>query len=137
MRHDPGQGPQGLDVATSALPAQVKACFKKVIPTGEKHGTVTVLTGSHHVEVTTFRREGEYLDGRRPETVEFHSEIEVDLARRDFTINAMAFDPVSARGWSIHSADRRISARIVWSAARTSAPPRTVEVARAVRLVSS
>ncbi|HLL56204.1 MAG TPA: [cytidine(C)-cytidine(C)-adenosine (A)]-adding enzyme [Myxococcaceae bacterium] len=86
--------PKDFDVATSARPEEVQDTFRKVIPTGIEHGTVTVLTHGTQVEVTTFRKEGDYLDGRRPSTVEFHSEVEADLSRRDFTINAMAFDPV-------------------------------------------
>ncbi|HEY8211332.1 MAG TPA: [cytidine(C)-cytidine(C)-adenosine (A)]-adding enzyme, partial [Myxococcaceae bacterium] len=88
------RAPKDYDVATSALPAQVQALFKKVIPTGIQHGTVTVISRGMHVEVTTFRTEGAYLDGRRPETVEFRMDVREDLSRRDFTINAMAYDPV-------------------------------------------
>ncbi|MFZ5469659.1 MAG: CCA tRNA nucleotidyltransferase [Myxococcota bacterium] len=90
-----GVTPKDYDVATSARPEQVVASFKKVIPTGIQHGTVTVLESSHHVEVTTFRSEAEYADGRRPSAVEFHSDVEADLSRRDFTINAIAYDPAS------------------------------------------
>jgi tRNA nucleotidyltransferase (CCA-adding enzyme) len=86
--------PKDYDVATSATPQQVQALFRKVIPTGIKHGTVTVVSRGEHVEVTTFRTEGAYVDGRRPEAVEFRLDIREDLSRRDFTINAMAFDPV-------------------------------------------
>jgi tRNA nucleotidyltransferase (CCA-adding enzyme) len=83
-----------FDLATPATPRQVMALFPKVIPTGIDHGTVTVLTrDGHKVEVTTFRGEGDYVDGRRPASVHFHTDLEADLARRDFTINAMAFDP--------------------------------------------
>lgn len=89
-----GQTPKDFDVATSALPAQVQQVFKKVIPTGVEHGTVTVVLKGQHVEVTTFRLEADYLDGRRPSKVEFHTDIEADLSRRDFTINAMAYDPL-------------------------------------------
>ena len=93
-----GASPKDFDVATSALPAEVQKAFKRVIPTGIQHGTVTVLVGNdHQVEVTTFRTEGAYLDGRRPENVEFHSDVEADLSRRDFTINAMALDPFTQR----------------------------------------
>lgn len=88
-----GGSPKDFDVATSAQPQEVKRLFGKVIPTGIAHGTVTVLSHGEHVEVTTFRKEGEYRDGRRPSTVSFDAEIEEDLARRDFTINAMAYDP--------------------------------------------
>ncbi len=89
--------PKDFDLATSATPAQVQQAFSRVIPTGIEHGTVTVVVRGVHVEVTTFRAESEYLDGRRPSKVEFHTDIEADLSRRDFTINAMAFDPVSRR----------------------------------------
>jgi tRNA nucleotidyltransferase (CCA-adding enzyme) len=83
-----------FDVATPATPRQVMALFPKVIPTGVAHGTVTVLVDDEKVEVTTFRGEGAYVDGRRPESVTFLTELEADLARRDFTMNAMAFDPI-------------------------------------------
>ncbi len=92
-----GVEPKDFDVATSALPEEVQRLFRKVIPTGLQHGTVTVMQGMVGVEVTTFRSEGEYLDGRRPSQVSFHKEIEVDLSRRDFTINAMAFCPPQRR----------------------------------------
>lgn len=82
------------DLATSALPGEVQAVFKRTIPTGIQHGTVTVLLGGHHYEVTTLRGEGAYTDGRRPDTVEFVRDIEDDLARRDFTVNAIAYDPL-------------------------------------------
>lgn len=90
-----GQKPKDFDVATSARPHAVKDVFKRVIPTGIEHGTVTVVLGGVHVEVTTFRAEAEYHDGRRPSKVEFHEDIDADLSRRDFTMNAMAWDPVS------------------------------------------
>jgi tRNA nucleotidyltransferase (CCA-adding enzyme) len=82
------------DVATSARPEQVQKVFSRVIPTGIQHGTVTVRLGGHGYELTTLRGEGAYTDGRRPDRVEFVSDIEADLARRDFTINAMAYDPI-------------------------------------------
>ena len=73
-----------------ALPA-------RSIPTGIEHGTVTVLVGGEPIEVTTFRGEGAYLDGRRPESVTFHTDLEADLARRDFTMNALALRPARGR----------------------------------------
>jgi tRNA nucleotidyltransferase (CCA-adding enzyme) len=88
-----GVPPKDFDVATSAWPEEVQRAFPKVIPTGIQHGTVTVLVGDVHVEVTTFRSEGDYHDGRRPSTVTFERDITKDLSRRDFTINAMAWDP--------------------------------------------
>jgi tRNA nucleotidyltransferase (CCA-adding enzyme) len=81
-----------LDIATSARPEQVMALFPRTIPTGLAHGTVTVLEQGIPLEVTTFRTESGYKDHRRPDTVEFVANIEEDLARRDFTVNAMALD---------------------------------------------
>jgi tRNA nucleotidyltransferase (CCA-adding enzyme) len=93
-----------FDVATSAHPPEVTQVFgkKHVIPTGEKHGTVTVLVSRpkgdrEHVEVTTFRGEGAYTDGRRPDSVSFVSSLVEDLRRRDFTMNAIAYDPIDDR----------------------------------------
>jgi tRNA nucleotidyltransferase (CCA-adding enzyme) len=82
------------DVATSATPDRVQRIFRKVIPTGIEHGTVTVLHRGTPYEVTTLRGEGAYTDGRRPDEVFFVTEIDRDLARRDFTVNAIAYDPL-------------------------------------------
>jgi len=89
-----GRDPKDWDVATDAVPEQVVKLFRRVVPTGIAHGTVTVLVPGGQVEVTTFRAESAYVDGRRPESVAFHRDLVADLARRDFTINALAFDPV-------------------------------------------
>lgn len=87
-----GRDPGDWDVTTSARPEDVMALFgKDALPTGLKHGTVTV-GGGRGVEVTTFRRDGEYLDNRHPDHVEFTSSLEEDLSRRDYTANAMAMD---------------------------------------------
>lgn len=85
-----GRVPGDYDVCTSALPERVMALFERAVPTGIQHGTVTVLTEDGPVEVTTFRREGGYADGRHPDGVSFDVGLTEDLARRDFTINAMA-----------------------------------------------
>lgn len=87
-----GRPPGDWDICTSALPQETEACFSdlRVIETGLKHGTVTVLLAGVPYEITTFRRDGDYLDHRRPEQVAFVSSLEEDLRRRDFTINAMA-----------------------------------------------
>jgi tRNA nucleotidyltransferase (CCA-adding enzyme) len=85
------------DVATTARPEKVRKIFRRVIPTGLQHGTVTVLEGDVGYEVTTLRGEGAYTDGRRPDEVFFVDRIEDDLARRDFTVNAIAFDPKTER----------------------------------------
>lgn len=82
------------DIATDARPEQVQKLFRKVIPTGIKHGTVTVLLSGVGYEVTTLRGETTYSDGRRPDQVYFVDDIRADLARRDFTVNAIAYDPL-------------------------------------------
>lgn len=82
------------DIATDALPHRVVGLFPRVVPTGIQHGTVTVMIGSSAYELTTLRGEGAYSDGRRPDSVSFVSDLREDLARRDFTINAIAIDPL-------------------------------------------
>ena len=87
-----GREPHDWDITTSALPGQVKKLFPRTIDTGLKHGTVTVMCGAVGYEVTTFRVDGVYEDGRHPKEVTFTPSLEEDLKRRDFTINAMAYD---------------------------------------------
>lgn len=91
----PVRPPGDWDIATSALPGVVQKLFPKVIPTGLEHGTVTVLMNKEPYEVTTFRAEAGYVDGRRPGQVTFLDDITADLSRRDFTVNAIAYDPLS------------------------------------------
>ena len=88
------QPPHDYDAATSARPEEIMAACAGLscVPTGLRHGTVTVLSQGLPVEVTTFRREGTYSDSRHPDEVSFTTSLEEDLARRDFTINAMAWD---------------------------------------------
>ncbi|MCL1846181.1 MAG: polynucleotide adenylyltransferase [Defluviitaleaceae bacterium] len=88
-----GAIPVDWDIATSALPDEVKALFSRTFDSGIKHGTVSVLSGGDVCEVTTYRVDGEYLDNRRPSEVTFSGKIEEDLSRRDFTINAIAYAP--------------------------------------------
>jgi len=95
-----GRPPADYDVATDAVPETVIDLFGKTFakPTGLKHGTVTVVTDAkppRHVEVTTFRGEGAYLDGRRPSSVTYVKSLSDDLGRRDFTMNAVAYDPIA------------------------------------------
>ncbi|HLK40046.1 MAG TPA: HD domain-containing protein [Polyangiaceae bacterium] len=92
-----GRGASDWDVATDARPDELLRVFPRAIPTGIEHGTVTVVQGGAHYEVTTLRGEGTYTDGRRPDWVSFVDDIVADLARRDFTVNAMAVDPVDGR----------------------------------------
>jgi tRNA nucleotidyltransferase (CCA-adding enzyme) len=84
--------PKDYDIATNALPEKIIKLFRKTIPTGIKHGTVTVMINEERYEVTTYRLDGEYLDNRKPEGVTFVSNLEEDLARRDLTINSLAFN---------------------------------------------
>ena len=86
-----GINPKDWDITTSALPQDIKRVFKRTIDTGIKHGTVSVLINKSTYEITTYRIDGEYGDGRHPNSVEFSTSLEEDLKRRDFTINAMAY----------------------------------------------
>jgi tRNA nucleotidyltransferase (CCA-adding enzyme) len=88
-----GKQPNDWDITTNALPDQIMNLFLKTMPTGIKHGTVTVVVDGDNYEVTTFRIESAYSDNRHPDQVFFTSNIEEDLSRRDFTINAMAYNP--------------------------------------------
>jgi tRNA nucleotidyltransferase (CCA-adding enzyme) len=87
LKREPGD----WDITTSARPEQVKALFTRTLDTGIQHGTVTIMVGKEGYEVTTFRVDGDYTDGRHPDTVTFTPSLEEDLKRRDFTINAMAY----------------------------------------------
>ena len=88
LKREPGD----WDITTSARPEQVKALFTRTLDTGIQHGTVTIMVGKEGYEVTTFRVDGDYTDGRHPDTVTFTPSLEEDLKRRDFTINAMAYN---------------------------------------------
>lgn len=90
-----GAAPNDFDVTTSALPEETMQVFSdhKVIETGIKHGTVTVLCEGEPIEITTYRIDGEYADGRHPDEVRFSRSIEEDIARRDFTMNGIAYSP--------------------------------------------
>ncbi len=90
-----GRVPNDWDITTNATPEQMKACFAdfRVIETGIRHGTLTVIIDGMQLEITTYRNDGEYLDNRHPVQVTFSERIEDDLSRRDFTVNAMAYHP--------------------------------------------
>lgn len=108
-----GQPAKDWDVCTDAKPEEVIRIFPKVIPTGLQHGTVTVVLKNQHFEVTTLRGEGAYSDGRRPDKVEFVEDIVADLARRDFTINAIALDPVDGHLIDPFEGRKDLSAKVV------------------------
>ncbi len=90
-----GREVHDYDITTSASPGEIREVFSDfhTILTGEKHGTVTVISDGMPLEITTYRVDGDYTDGRRPDSVEFTKNIREDLARRDFTVNAMAYSP--------------------------------------------
>ena len=88
-----GRTPDDYDICTAALPEQTLAIFPDALTVGIKHGTVTVRCDGGDCEVTTFRTDGDYTDHRRPDSVRFVDELELDLSRRDFTVNAMAMSP--------------------------------------------
>lgn len=92
-----GCTPHDWDICTPVLACELLATFEKrgysVIPTGLKHGTITVHLNGNNYEITQFRKDGAYSDGRHPDNIEFTSDLELDLERRDFTINAMAYNP--------------------------------------------
>lgn len=87
-----GREPEDWDITTSAKPEEIKAMFRRTIDTGIEHGTVTIMMDKEGFEVTTYRIDGEYEDGRHPKEVSFTASLEEDLKRRDFTINAMAYN---------------------------------------------
>jgi len=87
-----GRTPNDWDITTSAKPEEVKAIFHRTVDTGIKHGTVTVLIGKKSFEITTYRVDGAYTDGRHPESVRYSKYLKEDLRRRDFTINAFAYN---------------------------------------------
>ena len=91
-----GRSVSDWDLCTDARPDEMLKVFPRAIPTGIQHGTITVVVSGKHYEVTTLRGEGAYTDGRRPDSVHFVDDITADLARRDFTINAIAIDPLDA-----------------------------------------
>ena len=108
-----GRPASDWDLATSARPEAVVAAFKRTIPTGIKHGTVTVIVRGISFEVTTLRGEGAYSDGRRPDSVAFVDDIEADLARRDFTVNAIAYDPVTGDFVDPFGGERDLEAKVL------------------------
>lgn len=86
------RNPMDWDITTNALPEDISKIFSKTIPTGIKHGTITVVYNNENYEITTYRIDGDYVDNRRPDEVIFVKNIKEDLARRDFTINALAYN---------------------------------------------
>jgi tRNA nucleotidyltransferase (CCA-adding enzyme) len=101
------------DVCTDARPKELLAIFPRAIPTGIEHGTVTVVANKRHYEVTTLRGESAYSDGRRPDAVHFVDDITADLARRDFTVNALAVDPTDGKVIDPFDGRKDLAARLL------------------------
>jgi tRNA nucleotidyltransferase (CCA-adding enzyme) len=134
-----GMAVADYDVATDALPEEVQKIFPRVIPTGIEHGTVTVLLGGEPYELTTLRGETTYSDGRRPDAVVFHGDIEADLARRDFTVNAIALDPLEGRLIDPFGGRRDLEAKVIRAVgdARERFAEDGLRVLRAARFVAT
>lgn len=92
-----GQTASDYDLATDATPREMQRLWRRTVPTGVKYGTVTLLSENNSAEMTTFRSDDEYADGRHPERVRFGRDLRTDLSRRDFTVNAIAYDPSADR----------------------------------------
>ena len=107
-----GAEPHDYDIATDARPEQVQALFRRTVAVGAHFGVIVVLDGSYEFQVATFRNDGQYLDGRRPETVIF-STPEQDAERRDFTINGLFFDPLTERLIDYVGGQRDLDARVL------------------------
>jgi tRNA nucleotidyltransferase (CCA-adding enzyme) len=101
------------DICTDARPKELLAIFPRAIPTGIEHGTVTVVSNKRHYEVTTLRGESAYSDGRRPDAVHFVDDITADLARRDFTVNAIAVDPSDGKVIDPFEGRKDLAARVL------------------------
>ncbi len=108
-----GRAVADWDLCTDAKPDELTRIFPRAIPTGIEHGTLTVVVGGKHYEVTTLRGETTYSDGRRPDAVHFVSDIAADLARRDFTINAIAIDPLDGTVIDPWDGQRDLAARVL------------------------
>ncbi|OGC14005.1 hypothetical protein A3J90_05520 [candidate division WOR-1 bacterium RIFOXYC2_FULL_37_10] len=107
------KSPNEWDITTDAFPQVVSKLFEKVVPTGIKYGTVTIIIKGETFEVTTFRKDEKYVDGRHPSNVKFTKELKQDLARRDFTINAMAYDPVDNELVDIFGGQKDLKHKII------------------------
>ncbi len=133
-----GNKPDDWDICTSALPEQTAECFAgyRVIPTGVKHGTITVIIGKP-LEITTFRIDGDYLDNRRPSEVSFTRKLEDDLCRRDFTVNAMALS-ASGEITDLYGGRKDLEAKLIRcvGCAETRFEEDALRIMRALRFAS-
>ena len=133
-----GRDPKDYDIATDARPEEVKSLFQKTIPVGEKFGVVIAVLEGENFEIATFRTEGAYSDGRRPDSVSFAS-VKEDALRRDFTINGLFFDPLSEKVLDYVEGRKDIEAKVI----RTIGDPEKrfqedkLRLLRAVRFAST
>ncbi|MCU0685973.1 MAG: hypothetical protein MUF34_27635 [Polyangiaceae bacterium] len=134
-----GVGVADYDICTDARPEETMRVFPKVVPTGIEHGTVSVLWKGVPYEVTTLRGETTYSDGRRPDAVVFHDDIEADLARRDFTVNAIALDPLDGAIIDPFEGRRDLAANVIRAVgdARARFSEDGLRVLRAARFVAT
>lgn len=114
-----GRAASDVDIATDATPERIESLFARTVPVGKSFGVMIVLDGDLQFEVATFRADGRYLDGRRPESITY-SDLQHDAERRDFTINAMYFDPVDDRVIDLVGGEADVRARVI----RTVGDPR-------------
>lgn len=105
--------PQEWDLTTDALPRDIQGLFDKVVPTGIEYGTVTIILSDGYYEVTTFRADERYVDGRHPENVRFTKNLEEDLKRRDFTVNAMAYNPFTSEFIDLFNGKKDLKDKII------------------------
>jgi len=108
-----GRETYDYDLATDAEPNDVIKLFRRTIPTGIKHGTVSIILGKYRFETTSFRQDGPYSDGRHPDEVSFSESIDSDLARRDFTVNAMAWDLINNSFFDPHGGREDLGRRLI------------------------
>ena len=108
-----GRQSYDYDLATDAKPKDVTRLFRRTIPTGIKHGTVSIILGKYRFETTSFRQDGAYSDGRHPDKVLFSESIDSDLARRDFTVNAIAWDLINNRLFDPHRGKEDLDKQVI------------------------
>lgn len=108
-----GKKPEEWDLTTDVYPNKIIKLFKKVVPTGIDFGTVTIIIDANKYEITTFRKDARYTDGRHPDKVKFSKTLKEDLSRRDFTINAIAYDPLAKTMIDIFNGKKDLRAKII------------------------
>jgi tRNA nucleotidyltransferase (CCA-adding enzyme) len=108
-----GISPYEIDMATSARPEQIEKLFRKIDAKGKKYGVICVLIDEYKFDIATFRKDGIYIDGRRPKNVEFTLDMKEDSNRRDFTMNALYYNPISGELFDYHGGLKDIENKII------------------------